>query len=107
VTLRVRDAVAGVLCLVSEGRDELLTRASRADRPIARVEIVVHLPEELSGTSIVSAPGSNGTRMSAAELVSHAAPANYFTLGWKGENVPPNTMFGCNLVRAERKEIER
>ena len=99
VTLRVRDAVAGVLCLVSDGRDELLTRASRADRPIARVEIVVHLPEELSDTTIAPAPGSDGTRMSAEELMSYAAPANFFTLGWKGENVPPNTLFGCNLVR--------
>ena len=99
VTLRVRDAVAGVLCLVSDGRDELLTRASRADRPIARVEIVVHLPEELSDTTIAPAPGSDGARMSAEELIAYAAPANFFTLGWKGENVPPNTLFGCNLVR--------
>jgi len=99
VTLRVRDAVAGVLRLVADGRDELLTCATRADRPVPRVEIVVHLPEELSETAIVPAPGSDGARMSAGELVSYAAPANFFTLGWKGENVPPNTMFGCHLVR--------
>jgi len=99
VTLRVRDAVAGVLCLAAEGRDELLTSATRADRPVSRVEIVVHLPEELSGTAIVPAPGSDGEPMSPRELMSYAAPANFFTLGWKGENVPPNTMFGCNLVR--------
>ncbi|HUP60255.1 MAG TPA: patatin-like phospholipase family protein [Thermoanaerobaculia bacterium] len=99
VTLRVRDAVAGALRLVADGRDELLTRASRADRPIARVEIVVHLPEELSDTSVAPAFGSEGARMSPSELVTYAAPAGYFTLGWKGENVPPNSMFGCNLVR--------
>jgi predicted acylesterase/phospholipase RssA len=99
LTLRVRDAVAGVLCLAAENRDELLTSATRADRPVSRVEIVVHLPEELSDTAIVPAPGSNGAPMSPVELMSYAAPANFFTLGWKGENVPPNTMFGCNLVR--------
>jgi predicted acylesterase/phospholipase RssA len=99
VTLRVRDAVAGVLCLVSQGADELLTRASRADRAIPRIEIVVHLPEELSGTTMTAAPGPQGTRMPAEELMSYAAPANFFTLGWKGENIPPNTLFGCNLVR--------
>jgi predicted acylesterase/phospholipase RssA len=99
VTLRVRDAVAGVLCLTTDGRDELLTSATRADRPVGRVEIVVHLPEELSDTTVLPAPGSNGAPMSAGELMSYAAPANFFTLGWKGENVPPNTMFGCNLVR--------
>jgi predicted acylesterase/phospholipase RssA len=99
VTLRVRDAVAGALRVVSEGRDELLTSATRADRPVPRVEIVVHLPEELADTTIVSAPGSNGAPMSPGELMSYAAPANFFTLGWKGEHVPPNTMFGCNLIR--------
>jgi len=99
ITLRVRDAVAGVLCLVADGRDELLTCATRADRPVPRVEIVVHLPEELSDTAMVPAPGPEGTRMSPGELMSYAAPANFFTLGWKGENVPPNTMFGCHLVR--------
>ena len=99
VTLRVRDAVAGVLSLVSEGRDELLTCATRADRPIPRVDIVVHLPEELSDTTIAAAPGSEGVRLSARELMSYAAPAKFFTLGWKGENVPPNTTFGCHLVR--------
>jgi predicted acylesterase/phospholipase RssA len=99
LTLRVRDAVAGVLCLAADGRDELLTSATRADRPVSRVEIVVHLPEELSDTAIVSAPGSNGAPMSPVELMSYAAPAKFFTLGWKGEDVPPNTMFGCNLVR--------
>ncbi len=99
MTLRVRDAVAGVLCLATEGNDELLTSATRADRPIPRVEIVVHLPDELSGTAIVAAPGPPGEPMSPGELMSYAAPANFFTLGWKGENVPPNTMFGCNLVR--------
>ena len=99
MTLRVRDAVAGVLCLATEGNDELLTSATRADRPIPRVEIVVHLPDELSDTTIVAAPGPPGEPMSLGELMSYAAPANFFTLGWKGENVPPNTMFGCNLVR--------
>ncbi|HUP62512.1 MAG TPA: patatin-like phospholipase family protein [Thermoanaerobaculia bacterium] len=99
ITLRVRDAVAGALRLGVDGRDELLARASRADRPIARVEIVVHLPEELSDTTIAPAFGSDGRRMSPSELVAYAAPAGYFTLGWKGENVPPNSLFGCNLVR--------
>ena len=99
VTLRVRDAVAGVLYLAADGRDELLTSVTRADRPVSRVEIVVHLPEELSDTAVVPAPGSDGGPMSPIELMSYAAPANFFTLGWKGENVPPNTMFGCNLVR--------
>jgi hypothetical protein len=99
LTLRVRDAVAGVLCLVSDGHDELLTCATRADRPVPHIEIVVHLPEELSGTSIVAAPGPEGAPMSPAELIPYAAPANFFTLGWRGHNVPPNTMFGCNLVR--------
>lgn len=99
VTLRVRDAVTGVLKLLSEGSDELLTCATRADRPIPRIEIVVHLPEELSNTTIVQAPGPEGAAMSVAELIPFAAPAKFFTLGWRGENVPPNTMFGCNLVR--------
>lgn len=99
VTLRVRDTVSRALRLAEEGRDELLTRASRADRPIARVEIIVHLPEELSDTLIAAAPGSRGMRMSPAELMPYAPPAGFFTLGWKGENVLPGARFGCVLVR--------
>jgi predicted acylesterase/phospholipase RssA len=99
VTLRVRDTVPEALRLASEGRDELLVRASRADRPLARVEIVVHLPEELSDAVIGAAAGSGGGRMTPKELLRFAAPAGFVTLGWKGEDVPPNTLFGCNLVR--------
>lgn len=99
VTLRVRDTVTRALRLAEEGRDELLTRASRADRPIGHVEIIVHLPDELADTVIAAAPGSRGVRMSPAELMPYAAPAGFFTLGWKGENVTPNARFGCNLVR--------
>jgi len=99
VTLRVRDTVTRALRLAEEGRDELVTRASRADRPIARVEIIVHLPDALADTVIAAAPGSRGVRMSPAELMPYAAPAGFFTLGWKGENVAPGTRFGCNLVR--------
>ncbi len=99
VTLRVRDTVTRALRLAEDGRDELLTRASRADRPIARVEIIVHLPEELAGTVIAAAPGSRGVRMSPAELMPYAAPAGFFTIGWRGENVTPGARFGCNLVR--------
>jgi predicted acylesterase/phospholipase RssA len=99
VTLRVRDTVARALRLAEDGRDELLTRASRADRPIAQVEIIVHLPDELADTVIAAAPGSRGARMSPAELMPWAAPAGFFTLGWRGENVPPNARFGCNLVK--------
>jgi predicted acylesterase/phospholipase RssA len=99
VTLRVRDTVTRALRLADEGRDELLTRASRADRPIPRVEIIVHLPEALADTVIAGAPGSRGARMSPAELMPYAAPAGFFTLGWKGENVAPATRFGCQLVR--------
>jgi predicted acylesterase/phospholipase RssA len=99
VTLRVRDAVPEGLRLAATGRDELVVRASRADRPIARIEIVVHLPEDLQDTRIAAAPGSEGTRMSPPELLAYPAPAGYITLGWKGESIPPNTLFGCNLVR--------
>ncbi len=99
VTLRVRDTVPEALRLAGEGRDELLARASRADRPIGVVEIVVHLPEELGDVWIGAASGSGGTRMTPAELLRYAAPAGFVTLGWKGEHVPPNTLFGCNLVR--------
>ena len=99
VTLRVRDTVPEALRLGSEGRDELVARASRADRPIARVEIIVHLPEELGDAVMGAAAGSGGARMTPAELLRYAAPAGFVTLGWKGENVPPNTLFGCNLVR--------
>jgi hypothetical protein len=94
VTLRVRDTVSEALRLVSEGRDELLTRASRADGPIGRIEIVVHLPEELGDAAIAAAPGSGGARMTPAELTHYAAPAGFVTLGWKGDHVPPNTLFG-------------
>ncbi|HEX6100997.1 MAG TPA: patatin-like phospholipase family protein [Thermoanaerobaculia bacterium] len=99
VTLRVRDTVTRALRLAEEGRDELLTRASRADRPIARVEIIVHLPDALADTVIAAAPGSRGARMSPAELMPYPAPAGFFTLGWRGENVAPGARFGCNLVR--------
>ncbi len=85
--------------LVPMSDDELLARASRADRPIRIVEIVVHLPEELGDVWIGAASGSGGTRMTPAELLRYAAPAGFVTLGWKGEHVPPNTLFGCNLVR--------
>jgi NTE family protein len=99
VTLRVRDTVSEALRVAGEGRDELLIRASRADRPIGSVEIVVHLPEELADTVIGAAAGPGGVRMTPAELLRYAAPAGFVTLGWKGERVPPNTLFGCNLVR--------
>lgn len=99
VTLRVRDTVAEALRLASEGRDELLTRASRADGPIGRIEIIVHLPEELADAAIAAAPGSGGARMTPAELMHYAAPAGFVTLGWKGDHVPPNTLFGCHLVK--------
>jgi len=99
ITLRVRDTVREALRLAREGRDELLARATRADRPIPRVEIIVHLPGELVPTVIAAAPGSRGTRMSPAELMPHPAPAGFFTLGWKGDHVAPNTHFGCHLVR--------
>jgi predicted acylesterase/phospholipase RssA len=99
VTLRVRDTVTQALRLSAEGRDELLTRATRADRPIAHIQIIVHLPDALSDTVIAAAPGSRGVRMSPAELMPYADPAGFFTLGWKGENVPPGARFGCNLVR--------
>ncbi|HYC91875.1 MAG TPA: patatin-like phospholipase family protein [Thermoanaerobaculia bacterium] len=99
VTLRVRDTVPRALRLAEEGRDELLTRASRADRPIAHVEIIVHLPDELADTVIAAAPGSRGVRMSPAELMPYPAPAGFFTLGWKGEKVTPGARFGCNLMK--------
>jgi hypothetical protein len=99
VTLRVRDTVTRALRLAEEGRDELLTRASRADRPIGQVQIVVHLPDDLGDTVIAAAPGSRGARMSPAELMPYPAPAGFITLGWKGENVTPGARFGCNLVK--------
>ena len=99
LTLRVRDALTDGLRLTRDGRDELVIRASRADRPIGRIEIIAHLPEELADTRVVAAPSSEGARMAPAELLGYAAPAGYFTLGWKGEDVPPNTLFGCNLIR--------
>jgi predicted acylesterase/phospholipase RssA len=101
VTVRVRDTVAGALHLTAAGQDELLARASRADGPIGRVEIVVHLPEELGDTAIAAAAGSGGTRMTPSELLRFPAPAGFITLGWKGDHVPPNTLFGCNLVKRE------
>jgi predicted acylesterase/phospholipase RssA len=101
VTLRVRDTVPEALRLAREGRDELLTRASRADGPIGRVEIVVHLPEEAGETVMAAAAGSGGSLMTPAELLRYAAPAGFVSLGWKGEHVPPNTLFGCNLVKRE------
>ncbi|HYC89389.1 MAG TPA: patatin-like phospholipase family protein [Thermoanaerobaculia bacterium] len=99
LTLRVRDALTDGLRLARDGRDELVVRASRADRPIGRIEIIAHLPEELSDTRVVAAPSSVGMRMAPAELLGYAAPAGYFTLGWRGEDIPPGTLFGCNLIR--------
>ena len=99
VTLRVRDMVAQALWLADDGRDELMTRASRADRPIAAVQFIVHLPDEMAETVIAAAPQSRGARMSPAELMPYAAPAGFFTLGWKGENVSPGARFGCHLIK--------
>jgi predicted acylesterase/phospholipase RssA len=99
-TLRVRDTIPAALGLGAEGRDELLIdRAARADRPIASVQIIVHLPEELAATAITASPGSTGARMTPSELMRHAAPAGFTTLGWKGTNVPPDASFGCCLIR--------
>jgi predicted acylesterase/phospholipase RssA len=88
VTLRVRDAVPEALCLATDGRDELLTSATRADRPVGRVEIVVHLPEELSGTAIVPAPGCEGAPMTSGELMSYAGPASFSRSAGKGRTSP-------------------
>jgi hypothetical protein len=99
-TLRIRDTVPGALRLAKEGRDELLIgRATLADRPIGSVEIVVHLPEELSDAVITPPPGSPGTRMTPSELMRHPAPAGFITLGWKAQDVAPDITFGCNLIR--------
>ncbi len=37
--------------------------------------------------------------MTPAELTHYAAPAGFVTLGWKGDHIPPNTLFGCHLVK--------
>lgn len=50
-----------------------MTRASRADHPIATVQFIVHLPDEMADTVIAAAPQSRGTRMSPAELMPYAA----------------------------------
>jgi hypothetical protein len=76
-----------------------LTRASRADGPIGRVEIVVHLPDELGDIVMGAANASGGSLMTPAELLRYAAPAGFVSLGWKGDRVPPNTLFGCHLVK--------
>ena len=99
VTIRVRDAVGAGLTLRVDRRDEVLTRASRADRVIRRVEMIVHLPDDLSDTVVAAAPGPEGRRMTPAELISYAPPAGFTTFGWKGEEIPSNTMFGCILMR--------
>ena len=66
--------------------------------PPIPIQLAIHLPEELSGAVIAAAPGSSGMRMTPSELLRHAAPAGFITLGWKGDHVPPDASFG-NLIR--------
>ncbi|MEO8378439.1 MAG: hypothetical protein ABI779_02125 [Acidobacteriota bacterium] len=47
----------------------------------------------------VSASTTVASRMTPAGLTHYAAPAGFVTLGWKGDHVPPNTLFGCHLVK--------
>jgi hypothetical protein len=37
--------------------------------------------------------------MPAEEVIAYAAPATFSRWDGKGRNVPPNILFGCNLVR--------
>jgi hypothetical protein len=99
VTIRVRDAVRSGLTLRQDHRDEVLTRGTRADGVIKRVEIIVHVPDDLADTILAPHPGPEGTRMTPAELISYAPPAGFTSFGWKGEEVPANTVFGCILMR--------
>lgn len=100
ITLRVKDAVRDGMVLRKSGRDEVVTRASRADRPIKTIELVVHLPTDLEKTLMAPAQENPaGNRMSPAQLRNYAAPAGFTTLGWRGEDVPPNALFGCILLK--------
>lgn len=99
VRLRIRDTVTSAVRLRELGRDELLTRAMRADRPIGLVEVVAHFPKALG--NVLVAPYDDalpGGRMTAADLSNYDAPAGFSSVGWKGHDVPPNTLFGCILV---------
>lgn len=100
ITLRVKDAVRDGMQLRKSGRDEVITRASRADRPIRTVELIVHLPMDLKDTLMAPAQEHPaGSRMSPAQLMGYPAPAGFTTLGWRGDDVPPNALFGCILLQ--------
>ena len=88
-------------------RDELITRARRADEPVENIEIIFQVPEKYAdGLSLT--PHSKivpGRRMTDSETLSHSTftSPGFKTLGWQGSHIPPMEEFGCTLEWAEGK----
>jgi NTE family protein len=104
-TLRVSDSLSDALGKLRKlRRDELITRAKRADAPVEKIEIILEVPEEYArGLSLIPYSQDNpGRRMTEGELVADYLPSPTFkTLGWHGSGIPPMEQFGCTLELSE------
>ena len=104
-TLRVSDSLSDALGKLRKlHRDELITRARRADAPVEKIDIILEVPEEYAhGLRLIPYSQDNpGRRMTEGELVDDYLPTPTFkTLGWHGSGIPPMEQFGCTLEWAE------
>ena len=95
-TLEVQQEVTGFMA-----DRKLVLTPGRAAGNIGQIDLVLHVPEAEAWAKarLVGMEGSEGRALSAAELPEGARPPDGFRgFGWRGENRPPNTQFGADLI---------
>lgn len=99
-TLTLRQQVPQFMRLLRDkGVDELFVATRPSKHSVGRIDLVLHLPKEFKTARMVPRVDSGGRGMTKLELVNFATPVGYRTLGWCGEQVPPNTRFTCDVIR--------
>jgi|GEM_PF-2611582 len=100
-TLHISDFVQDLTHhLIENKSDVLLVRVARTVLPVAKMEIVMHVPQEFGGVKMDEWPERDklqvpGTSMSQAELINFRPPSpGWLTRGWVGVDVLPAESFG-------------
>ena len=90
--------------LYANGRDELVMSTSQAENGLELVELVLHLPKDDARFNSVHMMAKEnaehpGRIMNKNELLKYHknAPHKMKTLGWVGENIPGNIIFGVDV----------
>src|SRR5436305_9975617 len=103
-TLRVSDSLSDALGKLRKlHRDELITRARRADAPVEKIEIIFEVPEAYAhGLGLTPySQVSPGRRMTENEVADHFASPGFRIFGWHGSGIPPMEEFGCKMDSPE------